>query len=92
MARKDYLPGVQVSAVLSFLHNFHLAVTLQVDVRDRQAWTELHQAAKNGLEGHIELLLLYGADPNAINVTGNTPLHVCGTWDQDGAAKVHWQG
>ncbi len=60
----------------------------QVDVRDRQAWTELHHAAKNGLESHIELLLLYGADPNAVNVTGNTPLHVCGTWDQDGAAKV----
>ena len=34
------------------------------------------QAAKRGLDGHIGALGLYGADVNAKNVAGNTPLHV----------------
>lgn len=55
---------------------------------DKQGWTELHQAARHGFVQYIELLLMYGADPNAVNVPGNTPLHVSGTWDQAPSAKV----
>eukprot|EP00911_Craspedida_sp_UC1_P001285 UC1_evm1s966 len=51
-------------------------------------WCELHQAAKYGHESHVSLLLAYGADVNCTNVTGNTPLHVCGTWCQEAIAAV----
>lgn len=35
------------------------------------------KACKNGLEKHVENLLFYGAEINAQNINGNTPLHVC---------------
>lgn len=35
------------------------------------------QACKNGLVKHVEHLLYYGANADAENINGNTPLHVC---------------
>eukprot|EP00045_Choanoeca_perplexa_P013808 m.158209 g.158209 ORF g.158209 m.158209 type:complete len:1337 (+) comp16462_c0_seq1:28-4038(+) len=60
----------------------------EVGFRDQQGWTELHHAAKNGHEAHVELLLMYQANINAVNRTGNTALHVCATWDQAKTALV----
>jgi SH3/ankyrin repeat-containing protein len=57
-------------------------------VQDRNQWTELHHAAKLGLDGHIEVLGLYGADLHGKNAAGNTPLHICATWDQPTAAQA----
>lgn len=60
----------------------------QVNVVDRNGWTELHQAAKHGNDRHVHLLGLYGADMNVQNGVGNTPLHVAATWDQPGATTA----
>lgn len=53
-----------------------------VNCRDDYLSTELHQACRLGLVQHIEHLLFYRADINAINLAGNTPLHVCATTNQ----------
>ena len=37
---------------------------------------------------HLEHLLFYGADMNARNASGNTPLHVCAVNNQDSAARM----
>jgi ankyrin repeat protein len=38
--------------------------------------TPLHMAAMNGLQGEVELLLRYGADPSIRNANGETPAEV----------------
>ncbi len=40
------------------------------------------QACRNGLVTHLEHLLFYGADMNAQNASGNSPLHVCAVNNQ----------
>ncbi len=53
-----------------------------VNCRDDYLSTELHQACRLGLVQHVEHLLFYRADINAINLAGNTPLHICATTNQ----------
>ena len=60
----------------------------QHGVTDKNGWTEMHQVAKRGFDGHAALLILYGANVDAQNDSGNTPLHICGTWNQENVAKV----
>ena len=57
-------------------------------VCDSKSWTELHQAAKFGHDSHINVLCIYGCDLNPVNTAGNTPLHVCATWDKPDCAKT----
>ncbi|XP_014231650.1 ankyrin-1-like [Trichogramma pretiosum] len=52
-----------------------LGVTLQVDARDKSGDTPLHAALSNGRVQTSELLLRNGANPNAANAKGSTPLH-----------------
>ena len=40
------------------------------------------QVCRNGMVQHLEHLLFYGADMNARNASGNTPLHVCAVNNQ----------
>ncbi|XP_050299249.1 protein shank isoform X2 [Anthonomus grandis grandis] len=54
---------------------------------DIQGWHEVHQACKHGLLKHLEHLLFYGADMNAHNASGNTPLHVCAVNGQESCAR-----
>ncbi|CAH1128890.1 unnamed protein product [Ceutorhynchus assimilis] len=54
---------------------------------DSQGWQEVHQACKHGLLKHLEHLLFYGADMNAHNASGNTPLHVCAVNGQESCAR-----
>ena len=37
---------------------------------------------------HLEQLLFYGADMNARNASGNTPLHVCAVNSQESCARL----
>lgn len=37
---------------------------------------------------HLEHLLFYGADMNAQNASGNTPLHVCAVNNQESCARL----
>lgn len=53
-----------------------------IDCRDDSFSTELHQACRLGLVQHVEHLLFYRADINAINIGGNTPLHICAATNQ----------
>ncbi|RZB49894.1 SH3 and multiple ankyrin repeat domains protein 3, partial [Asbolus verrucosus] len=55
--------------------------------QDLQGWQEVHQACKTGLLQHLEHLLFYGADMNARNASGNTPLHVCAVNSQESCAR-----
>ena len=45
-----------------------------VDVLDGRNITPLHTAVKYSGEASVLLLLEYGADPNAVNQKGETPL------------------
>lgn len=60
----------------------------QPGIADPQGWQEVHQACKHGLVQHLEQLLFYGADMNARNASGNTPLHVCAVNDRESCARV----
>ena len=40
------------------------------------------QVCRNGMVQHLEHLLFYGANMNARNASGNTPLHVCAVNNQ----------
>ncbi|CAF3228137.1 unnamed protein product [Rotaria socialis] len=59
-----------------------------VNCRDDYLSTELHQACRLGLVQHVEHLLFYRADINAINTAGNTPLHICTATNQEACARV----
>ncbi|CAB0029382.1 unnamed protein product [Trichogramma brassicae] len=49
---------------------------LQLDARDKLGNTPLHLAALRSFGRHIRWLLTIGADPNAVNEEGLTPLHI----------------
>ncbi|KAK3912334.1 SH3 and multiple ankyrin repeat domains protein 3 [Frankliniella fusca] len=59
-----------------------------IGAQDLQGWQEVHQACRNGLVVHLEHLLSYGADMNAKNASGNTPLHVCAVNNQESSARM----
>ncbi|XP_049957648.1 SH3 and multiple ankyrin repeat domains protein 3 [Schistocerca serialis cubense] len=59
-----------------------------IGAQDLQGWQEVHQACRNGLVQHLEHLLFYGADMNARNASGNTPLHVCAVNSQESCARL----
>ena len=40
------------------------------------------QVCKNGRVQHLDLLITYGADMNSVNLSGNTPLHICAMKNQ----------
>ena len=55
-----------------------------VDVLDARRITPLHTAVKYSGEASVLLLLEYGADPNAVNQKGETPLlRIRGVIQQD---------
>ncbi|CAB0039526.1 unnamed protein product, partial [Trichogramma brassicae] len=49
---------------------------VQLDARDKLGNTPLHLAALRSLVDHLIWLLSNGADPNAVNEEGLTPLHI----------------
>ncbi|CAB0036951.1 unnamed protein product [Trichogramma brassicae] len=49
---------------------------VQLDARDKLGNTPLHMAALWSLDNHLRWLLRIGADPNAVNNEGLTPLHI----------------
>lgn len=59
-----------------------------IGAQDLQGWQEVHQACRLGLTQHLEQLLFYGADMNARNASGNTPLHVCAVNSQESCARL----
>lgn len=63
--------GDDLSPCLTLLMHYS-----EINVRDANLYTELHQAAKFGNIGHIDLLIHYGADLSATNSLGNSPLHL----------------
>uniref|UniRef100_A0A183BWD6 ANK_REP_REGION domain-containing protein n=1 Tax=Globodera pallida TaxID=36090 RepID=A0A183BWD6_GLOPA len=65
-----------------------LAEAAELDVVDMHGNSAMHQACKNGLAKHVELLIYYGADFNARNINGNTPLHVCAVNGRVDCAQV----
>ena len=54
---------------------FQREIEVNVDSKNRFGYTSLHIAAKKGYHRVAELLLMNGADVNAISNGGTTPLH-----------------
>ena len=52
----------------------HLAAGMDVNTRDNNKWTPLHDATSIGHKEIVELLLAKGAGVNAKNNYGDTPL------------------
>ncbi|CAF0970670.1 unnamed protein product [Adineta ricciae] len=59
-----------------------------LNCRDDNSSTELHQACRLGLIQHVEHLLFFRADINAMNHGGNTPLHICAATNQEVCARI----
>jgi ankyrin len=49
-----------------------------VNIRDKSEWTPLHSASNNGKYDIAQVLLSHGANVNAENYLGETPLHLVG--------------
>ena len=54
----------------------HLAAGTDVNSKDKDGWTPLHEAASEGHNKIIELLVAKGADVNAKGADGETPVDV----------------
>ena len=54
----------------------HLAAGTDVNSKDKDGWTPLHEAASEGHKSIVELLITKGADVNAKDDDGETPLDV----------------
>ncbi|XP_055333159.1 protein shank-like isoform X2 [Paramacrobiotus metropolitanus] len=65
------------------LHNYAILGTV-----DSQGWEEIHQACRYGHVRHLEHLIFYGADIDARNASGNTPLHTAAVNNQESCARV----
>ena len=76
--------SVTRSQTLSYLLEFTLLYWFSLFL----GWQEVHQACRNGLVAHLEQLLYYGAELNARNASGNTPLHVCAVNNQESCART----
>ncbi|UJR38535.1 hypothetical protein I4U23_031202 [Adineta vaga] len=59
-----------------------------VNCHDENYSTELHHVCRLGLVQHLEHLLFYRADINAMNNGGNTPLHICAATNQEVCARI----
>jgi SH3 and multiple ankyrin repeat domains protein len=46
------------------------------------------KACRHGMVQHLEHLLMYGADMDSKNASGNTPLHVCAVNNQEACARM----
>ena len=54
----------------------HLAAGTDVNSKDKDGWTLLHEAASEGHKQIVKLLVTKGADVNANDDDGETPLDV----------------
>lgn len=70
----------RTSACLSIIDNVKLFPSPSPSPRPPLACS---QACRNNLVQHLDHLLFYGADMNARNASGNTPLHVCAVNNTD---------
>ncbi|SVA30656.1 uncharacterized protein METZ01_LOCUS83510 [marine metagenome] len=52
----------------------HLAAGTDVNSKDKDGWTPLHEAASEGHKSIVELLVTNGADLNSKDDDGETPL------------------
>uniref|UniRef100_A0A8C1Y3X8 SH3 and multiple ankyrin repeat domains 3b n=1 Tax=Cyprinus carpio TaxID=7962 RepID=A0A8C1Y3X8_CYPCA len=60
----------------------------QLGYSDENGWQEIHQACRHGNVQHLEHLLFYGAEMSSQNASGNTALHLCALYNQEGCARV----
>ena len=53
-----------------------------IQVKHRWVFYAVIQVCKTGKVKLLDMLIYYGADVNAQNQNGNTPLHICAAEDQ----------
>ena len=79
--KKDLFSRVFNSRVRQFEQM--LASGVPVDTRDEHGNTPLHMSCQNGNKKMLKLCLRWGADFNAQNHQGQTPLHYCFAYKYD---------
>jgi len=88
--------ALHMAAIYSFPEVARLLLThgrAHVDVRDARGCTPLHIAAKRGRKGVARILVRFGANPEAVDAAGETPLslakdnEVLSSWLQQFAEK-----
>mgnify|MGYP000303546937 FL=1 len=67
----------------------HLAAGTNVNSKDKDGWTPLHEAASEGRNKIIELLVAKGADVNAKDDDGETPVDAAANPETAGLLRKH---
>nr|CAB3264485.1 peroxisomal NADH pyrophosphatase NUDT12 [Phallusia mammillata] len=85
---KRILEAAADGNVKTLQENKNALISVTTECRNKNGWTPLMLATRNGHIETMEFLLENGADPKAINKSGQTPLGIANFWNQSTSAQL----